>query len=88
MPELVVDPIEAILFDMNGTLRMRQAHEPTQRAAAARICELLKKPELSEVDWERLTGRLEAYRQVGTEQPAPAIRRRDLGGLDAAGRAA
>ena len=63
MPELVVDHIEAILFDMNGTLRMRQAHEPTQQAATARICKLLEKPNLSESDWERMTGRLEAYRR-------------------------
>jgi putative hydrolase of the HAD superfamily len=63
MPELVVNTIEAILFDMNGTLRMRQAHEPTQSTAAARICELLKKPELSAMDWDRLTRHLEAYRQ-------------------------
>jgi len=63
MPELAVADIEAILFDMNGTLRTRQAHAPTQQAAAARICALLGKPVLADVDWDRLTLRLEAYRR-------------------------
>ena len=63
MPELAVADIEVILFDMNGTLRRREAHAPTQRAAAARICELLGKPNIANVDWEGLTGRLETYRQ-------------------------
>lgn len=63
MPELMVDNIEAIFFDMNGTLRMRQAYQPTQQAAAARICELLGKQNVPDAYWESLTGRLEAYRQ-------------------------
>ena len=63
MPEPVVDGIEAIFFDVNGTLRLRQAHEPTQRAAIARIQQLLDKPVLSDADWQRLTERFEAYRR-------------------------
>jgi len=65
-PELAAD-IEAILFDMNGTLRMRQVHAPTQQAAAARICALLGKPAIADVDWEGLTLRLEAYRRWAQE---------------------
>ncbi len=62
IPELVLADIEAILFDMNGTLRTRQLHAPTQRAAIARLCELLEKQSLSDADWQQLDGRFEAYR--------------------------
>jgi putative hydrolase of the HAD superfamily len=60
---LAVTDIEAIFFDMNGTLRTRQAHEPTQRAAIARICKILDKQNVSDAHWKKLTGRLEAYRR-------------------------
>jgi len=53
--------IEAILFDMNGTLRMRELHEPTQRAAIHRMLELLGKEDASEAYWEELTRRYKSY---------------------------
>ena len=53
--------IEAILFDMNGTLRMREPHEPTQRAATHRMLELLGKDGASDAYWEELTHRFKAY---------------------------
>jgi putative hydrolase of the HAD superfamily len=53
--------IEAIFFDMNGTLRMREPHEPTQHAAAHRMLELLGKEEASDAYWEELTRRYKAY---------------------------
>ena len=55
--------IEAILFDMNGTLRAREPHEPTQRAAIHRILELLGKENASDDYWEELTRRQKAYSQ-------------------------
>ncbi len=63
MSVLAVNDIEAILFDMNGTLRTREAHAPTQRAATARILGLLGKENVSQEYWEKLTGRLNAYRR-------------------------
>jgi putative hydrolase of the HAD superfamily len=53
--------IEAILFDMNGTLRMREPHEPTQRAAIARMLELLGKKDATDAYWEELARRYKAY---------------------------
>jgi putative hydrolase of the HAD superfamily len=53
--------IEAILFDVNGTLRIREPHEPTQHAAFSRMRQLLEKENLSDVDWEELTSRQKAY---------------------------
>lgn len=67
MPEQTAAGIQAILFDMNGTLRTRAAHAPTQRAATARICRLLDKQNVSDEYWDRLAGRLEAYRQWAKE---------------------
>lgn len=61
MPHPVVQRIEAILFDMNGTLRTREPHEPTQRAAITRMLELLRKNEASDSFWEELTRRYNAY---------------------------
>jgi putative hydrolase of the HAD superfamily len=55
--------IEAILFDMNGTLRAREPHEPTQRAAIKRILELLGKENASDDYWEELTRRQKVYSQ-------------------------
>ena len=52
------DTVEAILFDVNGTLRVREAHEPTQRAAFARLHELIGRDVL---DWDELTRRQKAY---------------------------
>lgn len=50
--------IEAILFDMNRTLRIREAHEKTQCAAYARLEELLGN---NHVDWEELAPRQKTY---------------------------
>jgi putative hydrolase of the HAD superfamily len=61
VPNLIVRNIEAILFDMNGTLRIREPHEPTQRAAITRMLELLGKEDASDAYWEELTRRQKAY---------------------------
>jgi len=53
-----VHNIEAILFDMNGTLRVRETHEPTQQAAFSRLGEILGE---REVDWDEMTRRQKAY---------------------------
>ena len=50
--------VEAILFDVNGTLRVREAHEPTQRAAFARLRELIGR---DDIDWDELTRRHKSY---------------------------
>lgn len=63
MPGLVVADIEAIFFDMNGTLRTRVPHAPTQRAAVARMLQLLGKEHVPDEYWEKLTEHLQAYRQ-------------------------
>jgi putative hydrolase of the HAD superfamily len=65
MTNLVQAPsrIEAIFFDFNGTLRIREPNEPTQRAAAQRILELLGKENFSDVYWEELTRRQIRYSQ-------------------------
>ncbi len=57
----VGNAIEAIFFDMNGTLRMRDPHEPTQRAAIARMLDLLGKKDVPDGFWEELTRRHKAY---------------------------
>jgi putative hydrolase of the HAD superfamily len=61
MPKPVIHNIEAILFDMNGTLRVREPHEPTQRAAFSRLRELLGKEDASNKYWEELGRRQKAY---------------------------
>lgn len=57
----VASNIEAILFDVNGTLRIREPHEPTQHAAFSRMLELFEKENLSDVNWDVLTRRQKAY---------------------------
>ena len=58
-PEIVVPTtVEAILFDVNGTLRVREAHEQTQRAAFARLRELIGR---DDIDWDELTRRQKSY---------------------------
>ena len=52
--------IEAILFDMNGTLRVRELHEPTQRAAFECMSHILKISNPSDTFWEELAGRFKA----------------------------
>lgn len=61
MPKPAVLNIEAILFDVNGTLRIRESHEPTQQAAFSRMLELLEKENASDINWEELTQRQKAY---------------------------
>jgi putative hydrolase of the HAD superfamily len=61
MPKPVARDIEAILFDMNGTLRIREPHEQTQQAAFSRMVELLGKENVSDVDWEELARRQKTY---------------------------
>jgi putative hydrolase of the HAD superfamily len=61
LPKPVVHSIDAILFDMNGTLRIREPHEPTQHAAFSRLRELLGKENASDEYWEELTRRQKAY---------------------------
>lgn len=55
--------IEAILFDMNGTLRAREPHEPTQSRATQRILEILGKNNIPDSYWDELTQRREKYSQ-------------------------
>jgi putative hydrolase of the HAD superfamily len=62
MPERVdIHTIEAILFDMNGTLRMRVPHPETQQAAFSRLSQLLGNQTSDESYWEELTRRQKAY---------------------------
>ena len=63
MPGLVVADIEAIFFDVNGTLRTRVPHVPTQRAAISRMLQLLGKENVPDGYWEKLAARLAEYRQ-------------------------
>ena len=61
IPVKVARNIEAILFDMNGTLRVREPHEPTQRAALERMLELLGEKDVPGVFWEELSLRQKVY---------------------------
>ncbi len=65
---LIVRNIDAILFDMNGTLRMREPHEPTQSKATQRILELLGENDIPESYWGELTHRREKYNQWAQER--------------------
>ena len=55
--------IEAIFFDINGTLRVREQHDDTQRAASRRVLELLGKEDASDTFWEELTSAHMKYSQ-------------------------
>lgn len=59
--------VEAILFDMNGTLRVREPHEPTQQAAFERIRNLLQINETSGAYWEEMEQRYKAYSRWAQE---------------------
>jgi putative hydrolase of the HAD superfamily len=63
----VVRNIEAIFFDVNGTLRIREPYEPTQRAAFSRMLELLGKEDASDEYWEELSRRQKAYTRWAQE---------------------
>ena len=67
VPNLIVRNIDAILFDMNGTLRMREPHEPTQYKATQRILELLGENNIPDSYWEELTQRRKKYNQWAQE---------------------
>jgi len=56
-----IHTIEAILFDMNGTLRMRVPHPETQQAAFSRLSQLLGNQTPDESYWEELTRRQKTY---------------------------
>ncbi len=60
--------IDAIFFDVNGTLRMREAHEPIQRAAFFRLRELLGKEDASDAYWDELSQRQKAYSHWAQER--------------------
>ena len=53
--------IEAILFDVNGTLRRRELHPPTQQMAVKRMLDLLGKKDAPDAFWEELERRYKAY---------------------------
>ncbi len=61
IPSTALQNIEAIFFDINGTLRMREPHEPTQRAATSRLLEMLGQGDVSDSAWNELTRRHKAY---------------------------
>ncbi len=61
IPVQEVRRIEAILFDMNGTLRMREQHQATQQAAFERITELLLMESPTQAFWVELADRYKAY---------------------------
>jgi putative hydrolase of the HAD superfamily len=64
---MIVRNIDAILFDMNGTLRRREPHAPTQSAATRRILGLLRKDNIPDSYWDELTRRREKYNQWAQE---------------------
>lgn len=66
-PNLIVHNIEAILFDMNGTLRTREPDEPTQSRAIHRLLEILEKDEIPDAYWAELAGRRKKYSQWAQE---------------------
>jgi putative hydrolase of the HAD superfamily len=68
MSEPMTGNVEAIFFDMNGTLRIRESHEPTQRAAFSRMLELLGKEDASDAYWDELARRQKAYSHWAQER--------------------
>jgi putative hydrolase of the HAD superfamily len=59
--------IEAIFFDMNGTLRVRESHEPTRHASVERMRDLLKLTNPSDSYWEEMEHRYKAYSRWAQE---------------------
>jgi FMN phosphatase YigB (HAD superfamily) len=59
--------VKAIFFDVNGTLRVREPHEQTQRAAFARLQELIGS---DDIDWDELTRRQIVASILATGSPA------------------
>jgi FMN phosphatase YigB (HAD superfamily) len=62
-----VQDVEVILFDMNGTLRMREPHEPTQRAAIERVQTLLGMENISDASLDEFTRRQKQYSRWAQE---------------------
>jgi len=60
--------IQAILFDMNGTLRSREPHPETQESAYARLRQFLGKPEAGMDFWDELNRRHKAYARWAQEK--------------------
>jgi putative hydrolase of the HAD superfamily len=61
IPMKGVRKIEAILFDMNGTLRRREPNSPTRDAAINRMMGLLKLKDPPDDFWEELALRYKSY---------------------------
>jgi FMN phosphatase YigB (HAD superfamily) len=76
--------IEAILFDINGTLRIREQHEPSQSAATQRLRELLGKENVSDAYWEELTRRQMRYSQWAQENLLQLSEKEINAGMDGA----
>jgi len=66
-PTLEVDKIEAILFDMNGTLRMRVPDERRQQQSIERLLAMLGKPDAPAAFLDELTCRYKAYTRWADE---------------------
>jgi putative hydrolase of the HAD superfamily len=60
--------IEAIFFDMNGTLRRRQPDEGTRLAATQRFLEILGKEEVPDLFWDELALRKKRYDRWAQEK--------------------
>lgn len=63
-----IDQVKAILFDVNGTLRIRENHPPTQNAAYERILKILGKTSIPETYWSELEARYKAYGKWAQEK--------------------
>ena len=81
----VVQNIEAILFDMNGTLQTREPHEPTRRLATQRMLALLGMEDASEEFWEELLRRQKASSHWAQENLLQLSEEGNLDLLDPAG---
>jgi putative hydrolase of the HAD superfamily len=56
-----VQEIEAIFFDVNGTLRVRERHDATEQAARQTILQLLNKDDVPDDYWQMLEKRYRNY---------------------------
>jgi putative hydrolase of the HAD superfamily len=66
IPAHEAQELEAVFFDMNGTLRRREP-QPTQRAATMRLLELLGKENASDAFWDEMVLRDKSYSQWAQE---------------------
>jgi putative hydrolase of the HAD superfamily len=67
-PTLAVRDIEAILFDMNGTLRYRIPDETWQRQSAVQLLTMLGKPDAPASFIDELTRRYKSYTAWANER--------------------